>query len=166
MMIYTLCSAIADIADRFDMETDYLLAKYDFDYNDDEDCLFDPEKIKVYGEIREAESKAKAEKPLVLNVPVSLEISEDKNEYLKEIARLRSSLDEKEREIKRLRAAYSEAKASQKEAEEMVHRYESEREELIALREFAYQTQQEEEIRNSLPVEEMKAALKEKRLQS
>ena len=163
-MIYTLCSTIADIADRFDMETDYLLAKYDFDYDDDEDCLFDPQKIKVYGETREAEPKTKAEKPLTLNVPVSLEISADKNEYLKEIARLRSSLDEKEREIKRLRADYSEVKASQKEAEEMVHRYESEREELIALREFAYQTQQEEEIRNGLSEEEMKAVIKEKKI--
>ena len=60
--------------------------------------------------------------------------------------------------------AYSEAKASRREAEEMVHRYESEREELIALREFAYQTQQEEEIRNDLPVEEMKAAIKGKKI--
>lgn len=47
----------------------------------------------------------------------------------------------------------------------MVHRYESEREELIALREFAYQTQQEEEIRSDLSVEEMKTAIKGKRLQ-
>ena len=98
------------------------------------------------------------------STPVSSETEENENEYLKEIARLRSSLDEKDREIKRLRDAYSEAKASRREAEEMVHRYESEREELIALREFAYQTQQEEEIRNDLPVEEMKAAIKGKKI--
>ena len=49
-MIYTLCSTIADIADRFDMETDYLLSKYDFDYDDDEDSLFDPKKIEAYKE--------------------------------------------------------------------------------------------------------------------
>ena len=55
-------------------------------------------------------------------------------------------------------------KLLKKEAEEMVHRYESEREELIALREFAYQTQQEEEIRSDLSVEEMKTAIKGKKI--
>ena len=161
-MIYTLCSTIADIADRFDMETDYLLSKYDFDYDDDEDCLFDPKKIEVYEEKERTEPAV--EKTIPSSTPVSEKTGEDENEYLKEIARLRSSLDEKDREIKRLRDAYGEAKASKKEAEEMVHRYESEREELIALREFAYQTQQEEEIRSDLSVEEMKTAIKGKKI--
>ena len=161
-MIYTLCSTIADIADRFDMETDYLLSKYDFDYDDDEDSLFDPKKIEVYKEKERTEPEVL--QTIASSTPVSSEAEENENEYLKEIARLRSSLDEKDREIKRLRDAYSEAKASRKEAEEMVHRYESEREELIALREFAYQTQQEEEIRNDLPIEEMKATIKGKKI--
>ena len=143
-IIYTLCSTIADIADRFDMETDYLLSKYDFDYDDDEDCLFDPKKIEVY--VEKEKTEPEVEKTIATSAPEPTDTGEDENEYLKEIARLRSSLDEKDREIKRLRDAYSEAKASKKEAEEMVHRYESERDEQIALREFACQTQQEEEI--------------------
>lgn len=69
-MIYTLCSTIADIADRFDMETDYLLSKYDFDYDDDEDCLFDPKKIEVY------EEKERTEPAVEKTIPSSTPVSE------------------------------------------------------------------------------------------
>lgn len=160
-MIYSLCSTVADMADRFDIETDQLLSKFDLPDKEEYDCLFDASKMEIHGDNRKAESKT------VLAQEVAATVTKNEQETdnsLQEIALLKSRLDDREREIKRLRESYRMLDVAKREIEEMVHKYESEREELIALREYAYQTQQEEPEVSSISLEEMKKAISGKKI--
>ena len=160
-MIYTLCSTVADMADCFDIETDQLLSKFDLPDEEEYECLFDASKIEIRGDQKKTEPKT------VISQKFSMperEEKQDTDKYLQEISLLRSRLDDRDREIKRLRESYRTLDAAKREIEEMVHKYESEREELIALREYAYQTQQEEPEISSISLEEMKKAISGKKI--
>ncbi len=93
---------------------------------------------------KKAAPKKNEKKPITNVAPVSNgEIAED--DYLEEIAELRSRLHEKEQENKYLRDQFRAVKRSAEETDEMLKKYEEDRDELIALREFVYNSEHDEE---------------------
>lgn len=136
--IYDLVTALTQVADWVEFEVGYLTGDR-VDPFDIEDAWFKPEAISV------RKSAKKEDKKTIPNVaPVSNgDISED--DYIGEIEELRKKLHEKEQENQYLRDQYRAAKRSASESEGLISKYEEERDELIALREFVYKTEHEED---------------------
>lgn len=87
-------------------------------------------------------------------------------EYLKEIADLRRKLNEKEQENKALVQQCRQLKKEQLQSESLISKYESERDELIALRNFAYRLENStlDDDTEDISLDEMKDALVEKQI--
>lgn len=150
--IYDLVSAVSDLADFCDYEVGYLFGD-EIDEVDLEEALFNPANMTVN------EKSKKEEKKQPANVaPVSKGDVTEKD-YLEEIAQLRSKLNEKEQENKYLREKYKEARHSSEEAEGLVKKYEAERDELIALREYAYKSENSDESIDEDSLPDMKDAV-------
>lgn len=152
--IYSTVAALTDVADDFDYELGYLTGD-PVDEFEKEDMLFKPENIQ-YKE--ETEKKASVVKPIINVAPVSNgEASTE--DYLKEIAELRRKVNERELENRNLREMYRQAKKQYDEADRMNKKYESERDELIALRDFVYRLENEVEAVAEDTFEDMKKAI-------
>ena len=155
--IYSTVAALTDVADDFDYELGYLTGDPVDDF-EKEDMLFKPENIQ-YKE--EAEKKHSVQKPIINVAPVSNgEASTE--DYLKEIAELRRKVNERELENKNLRELYRQAKKQYDEADRMNKKYESERDELIALRNFVYKSELDEEEVLEDSLESMKKVIASK----
>ena len=85
-------------------------------------------------------------------------------EYLEEIASLRAKLHEKEKETKWLKEFYHDAKSGQEKYESLQKDYENQREELIALREFAYRSSKGFEELPEMTIAEMQKAIETKEI--
>ena len=134
--IYDLTAALTDVADTFAYEAGYLIGD-EIDEIDVKEAHFNPANMTV-----NLRSKKPEKKSAVNIAPVSKgDASAD--DYLTEIAQLRKKLNEKEQENKYLREQYRNVKRLSEETESLIEKYESEREELIALREFAYNSEHE-----------------------
>ncbi len=152
--IYSTVAALTDVADDFDYELGYLTGDPVDDF-EKEDMLFKSENIQ-YKE--ETEKKVSAQKPIINVAPVSNgEASTE--DYLKEIAELRRKVNERELENKNLRELYRQAKKQFDEAERMNKKYESERDELIALRDFVYRLENDVEAVAEDSFDDMKKAI-------
>ncbi len=155
--IYDLVAALTDVAEHFEYEVGYLLGDK-VDEIDIEDAWFNPANMSY----KKAAPKKNEKKPITNVAPVSNgEIAED--DYLEEIAELRSRLHEKEQENKYLRDQFRAVKRSAEETDGMLKKYEEDRDELIALREFVYNSEHDEEDavqEDKLP--EMKAYIADK----
>lgn len=152
--IYSTVAALTDVADDFDYELGYLTGDPVDDF-EKEDMLFKPENIQ-YKE--ESEKKHSVQKPIINVAPVSNgEASSE--DYLKEIAELRRKVNERELENKNLRELYRQAKKQFDEAERMNKKYESERDELIALRDFVYRLENDVEAVAEDSFDDMKKAI-------
>lgn len=150
--IYDLAAALTDVADSFEYEAGYLIGNEIDEINVDE-SLFNPADMTV-----NVRKKRPEKKPVTNVAPVSKgDVSAD--DYLAEIAELRKKLNEKEQENKYLREQYRNARRSSEEAEGLVKKYESEREELIALREYAYNSEQENDAVEEDKLPAMKEAI-------
>ena len=137
--IYDLAAALTDVAEHFEYEVGYLLGDK-VDEIDIEDAWFNPANMSY----KKADPKKNEKKPITNVAPVSNgEIAED--DYLEEIAELRSRLHEKEQENKYLRDQFRAVKRSAEETDGMLKKYEEDRDELIALREFVYNSEHDEE---------------------
>lgn len=155
--IYDLAAALTDVADSFNYEAGYLIGD-EIDELDVEEALFNPASMTV--NVR----NEKPEKKPVTNVaPVSKgDVSAD--DYLAEIAELRKRLNEKEQENKYLREQYRNAKHSSEETEGLVRKYAAERDELIALREYAYNSEHADDTVEEDKLPDMEKAIADKQI--
>ena len=155
--IYDLVSAVSDVADFCDYEVGYLFGD-EIDEVDLEEALFNPANMNV-NKTRKKEDK----KPVTNVAPVSKgDISE--KDYLEEISQLRSRLNEKEQENKYLREQYRAAKKSAEEAESLSKKFDEERDELIALRNYAYKSEHDDETVDEDKLPDMKEAVASKKI--
>ena len=122
----------------------------------DEETLFHPEKIIVANTPKQLEKKPLAMTAKIENKGAAAE------DYLAEIDELRRRLAQREMELSRLKVQYSSEHTAKKEAESMLSEYENDRQELIALREFAYKLENEAPEDISISVEDMKKEIADK----
>ena len=155
--IYELVAALTDVSDTFEYEAGYLIGDK-IDEINIEEALFNPANMTV-----SASSKRPAKKTAVNVAPVSKgDVSAD--DYLAEIAELRKKLHEKEQENKYFREQYRNARRSSEEAEELIRKYESERDELIALREFAYRSEHDDDVIEEDKLPDMEEAIADRKI--
>ena len=151
--IYTLATSMVSIVENYDMQTSYLLGEQ-IDPYEVEESLYKPDSLQgVKSEVK------KPEKPILKTVaPVS--VGDNKEEdYLAEIESLRARLREKEQENRHLREQFRTAKATYDEQEGLLKKYQGERDELIALRDFAYRQDQDLPPIKEETLEQMKKAI-------
>ena len=155
--IYDLAAALTDVADSLDYETGYLIGE-EIDEIGVEEALFNPASMTV-----NARSKKPEKKPVTNVAPVSKgDVSAE--DYLAEIAELRKRLNEQEQENRYLREQYRNAKRSAEETEGLVKKYAAERDELIALREYVYNTEHAEDTVEEDKLSDMEKAIADKRI--
>lgn len=152
--MYSTVSALVNVAEYFDTELGYLTGDPVDDF-EKEDMLFKPENVQYKPE---EDKKTPSQKSITNVAPVS-NGSAREEDYLKEIALLRSKINEKELENKNLREIYRQTKKQYDEADRMNKKYESERDELIALRNFVYRLEQEVEEIADDSFEDMKKSI-------
>lgn len=91
-------------------------------------------------------------------------LNNKREDYLAEIAELRKKLNEKEQENKYLREQYRNARNSAEVTEGLVKKYEAERDELIALREYAYNSEHEDDVVEEDKLPDMEKAIADKKI--
>lgn len=155
--LYSAISALVDVSEAYDdVNREFLGLDQDYD-TWDEDTLFHPENIFVAQVPRHKEKR----KPLTSVVKTdSKNVKEE--EYLAEIDALRRKLNQRDMEYKQLRNQYAALNSAKKESDNLVAKYRNDREELIALREFAYRLEREAPEIPVVGVDEMKAAIADK----
>lgn len=146
--LYSVVAALTDIAENFDYELGYLTGD-PIDEFDDEEILFKPEKIVV----REKNEKEAKEIKVISHVAQANIGTTSESDYLQELSVLRKKINKQEQENRFLRDQYRQEKKSREELVRVNRRYEEERDELVSLREYVYQSEQEQE-----PLEEEKNA--------
>lgn len=151
--IYLLVDALCQASDCFDEQVERLLGVDNYSLDNIDTPLFKPENIVV----RDRKGAPKKAEPVNI-APISMGNAEAED-YLAEIAMLRKKLHEKEQENKYLREANRNARNAEKEAQELINKLQSDREELIALREYAYRSETAAEPVAETKIEEMKAAI-------
>jgi hypothetical protein len=166
-VLYQLAAALADVADSFDKELRYLLGS-DVDELEKEPSLFQPENMVVrkQEEARKTEPEQKTEldqKAMTNIAPVGMDHA-DAADYLKEIAALRGKLHDMEQKQKHFREQYRQMKKLQSESEKLIEKYQSERDELIALREFAHRLKLVYEPVAEEQLEDMKKVIADKKI--
>lgn len=158
--LYSALAALVDVSDQCDLDVDSLLGVEEDCFDEEEEPLFKPENMPLRPSSLE---KKPVRKPEVNLAPVSLGEA-GKEDYQEEIAKLRKRLNEKEQENQHLREMYQTVRMARNETEELLKKYEGDREELIALREFAYKSAIEEDTSASLSLDEMKAGIADLKL--
>ena len=159
--VYNLVDALTDAADVLEEQVAYLTGE---DSAEDmiDDALFDAKNIVLHGQTK----KKHGEQNVITNIaPVSTgDVCSE--EYLKEIADLRRKLNEKEQENKALVQQCRQLKKEQLQSESLISKYESERDELIALRNFVYRLENStlDDDTEGISLDEMKDALVEKHI--
>ena len=154
--IRDLVIALTDTATNFDDQVAFLLGE-----EPDEDSIkessFKPSSIVV-----SENKKEKVEKPIT-TAPVEIkDVTAD--DYIKEIDMLRAKANRLEQQNKALREDLKSCKESAKSADAIIGKYESERDELIALRNFAYSSTKQEDLPVETGTEQMKKAISEKKI--
>ena len=126
----------------------------------DDLLLFDSSKIQVQPKKQATNTKMK----LISNVAPIKTDEVNTTDYLEEISSLRTKLHEKENEIMRLKELYRSSKFARNEYANLQKKYEDQREELIALREFAYRSAKGFEELPQTTIDEMKSAVEKKEI--
>lgn len=153
---YGAVSSLVDVSEVYDRVNQIFLG-LNGDYDTwDEETLFHPEKIIVANTPKQLEKKPLAMTAKIENKGAAAE------DYLAEIDELRRRLAQREMELSRLKVQYSSEHTAKKEAESMLSEYENDRQELIALREFAYKLENEAPEDISISVEDMKKEIADK----
>ena len=155
--IYDLSAALTDVADCLNYDVGYLIGD-EIDEIDVKESLFNPANMTV--NVR----NKKPEKKTVTNIAPVSRGDVGAGDYLAEIAELRKKLNEKEQENKYLREMYRSAKHSFEENEGLVKKYEAERDELIALREYAYNSEHKDDDIEEARLPDMEKAIADKKI--
>lgn len=156
--LYSAISALIDVSEELEkvnremlgLETDYATWE--------EETFFHPENIVIH------KSEAPKKETHVLTKVARVETDTiTKEDYLAEIDALRSKLSQRETEYKKLKMQYAASNSARKEAEALLSKYQNDREELIALREFVYHLEQEAPEIEAQSLDEMKEAIATKK---
>lgn len=155
--LYDTVEALTDTADGFNYQLGYLTGDK-LDEFEEEGIFFKPENIVVK---QPGEKKQAPVKQITNIAPVSMGTA-DEDDYLEEIATLRRKIHELEQKNAGLREQYRQMKTSQDEAEKLINKYQMEREELIALREYAYKSGMEMPVMTEDSLDDMKRVIGDK----
>ena len=110
-----------------------------------------------------ASVKKPAERPKILSTVA--DSHETKEEFLVEIEDLKRRLGEKDRALKNLKSLYQDSKKEAQQAGFMKERYDALHEEVISLRNFVFQSEdEEEEIADTEKLSRMKKAVEKKKI--
>jgi len=150
-----LILSVCDIASDFDQEVGYLLGE-EFEPYDPYLVRFKPTADNSYAKAPQVVRKANV-------APVSKGNPKDED-YLAEIEALRKQVNHLELENKAFRQQHSADIKEAKTLEQLVQQYESERDELVKLREFAYQAAHEEDDAPAEITPEMENAIAGKKI--
>lgn len=163
-IIYCMATAIADFATGSGYEANLLLGVIDPNENPPDGIKaikFDPKKINY----REAETKKPDEQPAAKLIITEAEAEGNAAEdYLAEIEGLRRKLRESEQSNQALRHDIRQLRKAKDEKDALVSKYEAERDELIALREFAYKLEQNQETEPDTSYDDMIKAIANKKI--
>lgn len=155
--LYSAMSALVNVSDNLDdVNRRFLGIETEYDCWDD-DTLFHPENIVVSNA-----PKAKDDKMLITNIAPVVDDNASKEDYLSEIQELRKKLNQKEIENKQLKGQLASVNSAKKEVEHLINKYENDREELIALREFAYRLEQEVPEYKKISLDDMRKQIEDK----
>lgn len=155
--VYKLVEALTDVADVLEEQIGYMTGEPMA-----ADMRFDAKNIVLHGK---AEKKHENQKIITNIAPVNIgEVSYE--EYMKEIADLRRRLNKKEQEYKELVQQCRQLKKERVHAESMINKYESERDELIALRNFVYNLENSgtDKDTEDISQQDMESDIREKRI--
>lgn len=156
--LYSAISALVDVSEELDnVNREMLGLETEYETWED-DTFFHPENIVVH----KSETPKKESRVLTKVAKVETD-TVTKEDYLAEIDALRSRLSQREMEYKKLKIQYAASNSARKEAEALLAKYQNDREELIALREFAYHLEQETPEIETQSLEEMKEAIATKK---
>ncbi|MBR1641064.1 MAG: hypothetical protein IJ683_01930 [Butyrivibrio sp.] len=161
VQIYTnirdLVIALTDTANNFDDQVAFLLGE-EVDEDSIKESSFKPNSI--------AASKDKKENKIektVTTAPVEIK-NATTEDYIKEIDELRAKANRLEQQNKNLREDLKSYKEKSKSSDYMISKYESERDELIALRNFAYKSTKQEDLPDETGIDQMQRAISEKKI--
>ena len=135
--IYQLITAFRDTVSDYDYEVGFILGDQ-LDDADKDDVLFKPESIV------DKEQSAVKESVRLVNVAPIEDKSSTKADYLAEVNNLRGRIREKEQDIAYLRDKCRSLKQSVDENSNIIKSLEADRDELIALRNFVHNLEDEE----------------------
>lgn len=156
--LYSAISALVDVSEELDNVNREMLGLETGYATWEEDTFFHPENIVVH------KSETPKNEPHVLTKVAQVETDTvTKEDYLAEIDALRSRLSQREMEYKNLKMQYAAANFARKESEALLSKYQNDREELIALREFVYHLEQEAPEIETLSLDVMKEAIATKK---
>ncbi len=158
-MIYTMTEMLISTSETYDLALENILGEEDPIEDEENPPLYEPGKVKV-----SEEPKTKTVAKIILNTAPVENAEAKKEDYLEEISRLRQKLNATEQQNSHLREMYAEAKQAKNIAETMLGKQESDREELIALRNFVFSTKQEEDAIPEENIQDMKAAIEKKNI--
>ncbi len=155
--IRDLVIALTDTARNFDTQVAFLLGE-----EIDEEAIrlssFKPASI-VISEKKEAKKPEKA----VTTAPVEIKDA-SVEDYIKEIDALRAKNSKLEQQNQALRDDLRSYREKAKSADSIISKYESERDELIALRSFAYNSTKQEDLPDEAGIDQMKKAISRKKI--
>ncbi len=165
--MYTLLTFGRDMSEHYQMAVEELLGYgTELYYRDIKDGMLYKRDF-VSGDAGKAGKKEAA--PSVQKKPASsvsdtVPDADKEEQYKKEIEILRKKVHMQEGEISHLRTAYRTAVRSREELEGLAAKHERERDELIALRNYVYQLEQQEAEEAKISSEEMKAAIQNRKI--
>ena len=122
------------------------------------ESLFHPEDIVV-----KKDGSKSVIKNNISTVPVKRE-SNNEEAYIDEIAQLRKKLREMEQESKYYKQQYAQAQKNIKETNAHIKKYENDRNELIALRNYVYSLSEEESSLTETKIEDMKSLIQNRKI--
>ncbi len=161
VQIYTnirdLVIALTDTASNFDTQVAFLLGE-EVDEDSIKESSFKPDSIVV-----SKDKKDKIIEKTVTTAPVEIK-NATTEDYIKEIDELRAKANRLEQQNKNLREDLKSYKEKSKSSDSMISKYESERDELIALRNFAYKFTKQEDLPDEAGIDQMQKAISEKRI--
>ena len=157
--LYAAAHALVCVSDELDDVITDALGIFPDRYIDDRSSgLFHPEKIQT------GTSAVKKELPKYINIaPVSTSKANEQD-YLTEIAQLRSRLHEQEQKASDFRSLYKESKKELDQALDQLKKYEDVRAELTTLREFVYHLSAEDTGSEEIPLEEKQEMIRQKKI--
>ena len=156
-VIYSVIKTLMDVNNGYNDELEILLSEFDPIIDEDYPPLFKPEDVVVNNKNDVTNKVTK----YVDVAPVEKEGLHE-TDYLKEIDSLRQKLNQKEQKNAQLYSLYLTTKKEKQETENLLNKYANDRQELIALRNFAYNIKTEEEEIDEKTVDTMKQAIKDK----
>ena len=159
--VYSTARALAIVSDELDDDITDAMGILPDRYIDDRSTgLFHPEKIQYNASGEKKESK----RPQYAGIaPVGTTKAKDQD-YLDEIARLRSRLHEQEQKSSEFRSMYQESRKELEKSLEILRKYEDEHAELSALREYVYHLSEDSPVSDFILAEEKQKMIQAKRV--